>query len=74
MDTKYLIFSSVTYALRAMNILKRYGFECRLQKIKNIKRLGGCGYALAINSNDVSSAVPHIKAEGLRILDVLDEP
>ncbi len=74
MNTKYLIFSSVTYALRAMNTLKKHGIECRLQKIKNIKSIGGCGYALAIGENSISSALPYINAEGLRILDILDEP
>lgn len=72
MNTKYLIFSSVTYALRSMTLLKRYGVYSRLEKIKNISSLGGCGYALAVNENDTSTAVGIISSEGIRIVDILD--
>ena len=72
MNTKYLIFSSVTYALRSMTLLKRYGLFSRLEKIKNIQALGGCGYALAVNSGDAQTAIETISAEGIRIIDVLD--
>ncbi|MBQ7400364.1 MAG: DUF3343 domain-containing protein [Clostridia bacterium] len=72
MDTKYLIFSSVTYALRAMTLLKRRGFDARLEKIKNISALGGCGYALAVKYNILDTAVEIINGEGLRIIDILD--
>lgn len=72
MDTKYLIFSSVTYALRAMTLLKRHGLDARLEKIKNISSLGGCGYALAVKSGIIDTAVAIISGEGLRIIDILD--
>ena len=72
MNTKYLIFSSVTYALRSMTLLKRYGISSRLEKIKNIQALGGCGYALAVDSLFFDSAVGIISEEGIRIIDVLD--
>ena len=72
MNTKYLIFSSVTYALRSMTLLNRFGIYSRLEKIKNISALGGCGYGLAINSDSLDSAVSIISREGIRIVDVLD--
>ena len=72
MNTKYLIFSSVTYALRSMTLLKRYGIGSRLEKIKNISALGGCGYALAVDGLFLDSAVSIISREGIRIIDVLD--
>ena len=72
MNTKYLIFSSVTYALRAMTLLKKYGIGARLEKIKNIAALGGCGYALAIEADNLDKVVSIIKAEGIRIIDILD--
>lgn len=72
MDTKYLIFSSVTYALRSMTLLKRYGISSRLEKIKNISALGGCGYALAINPTFLDSAIAIITGEGIRVIDILD--
>ncbi len=72
MDTKYLIFSSVTYALRAMSLLKSKGLYSRLEKIKNISSLGGCGYALAVNVSNFEMAVSLIQDEGIRIIDILD--
>lgn len=72
MDTKYLVFSSVTYALRAMTLLKRHGFSSRLEKIKNISALGGCGYVLAVNQGILDAAVSIISGEGIRVIDILD--
>lgn len=72
MNTKYMIFSSVTYALRSMTLLKRHGISSRLEKIKNISSLGGCGYALAIDISVLDHAVQAISAEGIRIIDILD--
>ncbi len=72
MDTKYLIFTSVTYALRAMSLLKNNGFHSRLEKMKNISSIGGCGYALAINTAILDIAITLIQNEGIRIVDILD--
>ena len=72
MDTKYLIFSSVTYALRAMSLLKSHGLHSRLEKIRNIAAIGGCGYALAIDGRFFDMAENLIQSEGIRIVDVLD--
>lgn len=72
MDTKYLIFSSVTYALRAMSLLKSKGLGSRLEKIKNISSLNGCGYALAVDMRILDAAVSLIQNEGIRIIDILD--
>lgn len=72
MNTKYLIFSSVTYALRSMTLLKRHGISSRLEKVKNIKAIGGCGYALAVDTSVLDFAVSVITGEGTRIIDILD--
>ena len=72
MNTKYLIFSSVTYALRSMTLLKRYEIASRLEKIKNIKALGGCGYGLALDESVLDFALSVITKEGIRIIDILD--
>lgn len=72
MNTKYLIFSSVTYALRSMTSLKRHGISSRLEKIKNIQALGGCGYALAVDLSLLDRALSIITGEGIRIIDILD--
>lgn len=72
MNTKYLVFTSVTYALRAMTLLKRNGIGARLEKIKNISALGGCGYTLAVNAENIDLSISIINGEGIRIIDILD--
>lgn len=72
MDTKYLIFSSVTYALRAMSLLESKGLNSRLEKIKNISSIGGCGYSLAVDIRFLDTAIKIIQSQGIRIVDILD--
>lgn len=73
MDTKYLVFSSVTYALRALSLLSQNSVYARLEKIKNLRAVGGCGYALAVKSADLDAASNIITSSGIRIIDVLDD-
>ena len=72
MNTEYLVFSSVTFALRAMTLLKRHGLSSRLEKMKNISSLGGCGYALAVSSDVLDYALSVIRNEGIGVIDILD--
>lgn len=72
MNTKYLVFSSVTYALRSMSVLQKHGISSRLEKVKNISAIGGCGYVLAISNAIFDTAYSIISREGIRIIDVLD--
>ena len=72
MDFKYIVFSSVTYSLRGMSALQRNGIPSRLEKIKSIPSLGGCGYALAVQTSLLARAMDVISAEGLKIIEVLE--
>ena len=70
---KYLVFTSVTFALRAMTLLKRHGLMSRLEKIKNISSLGGCGYALAVDTDILDYSLSVIRNEGINVIDILDD-
>lgn len=72
MDTKYLIFTSVTFALRALSILKNNGFNARLERIKNIASLGGCGYGVAIDAGILDFAMLLIANEGIKVIDIIE--
>lgn len=72
MDTKYLIFTSVTFALRALSILKNNGVGARLERIKNIATLGGCGYGVAIEQSSLDYAMLLIANEGIKIIDIIE--
>lgn len=71
MEYKYPVFSSVTYSLKGMSALSKKGIPSRLEKIKYIPSLGGCGYALAIRADLFDMAAAILKAEKLTILEVL---
>ena len=73
MDTKYLIFTSVTFALRALNVMKNAGLSARLERIKNIATLGGCGYGVAISQGNLEYALVLIANEGIKVIDVIDD-
>ena len=72
MDTKYLIFTSVTFALRALTMLKNAGINARLERIKNIASLGGCGYGVAVSQNDVEYALTIIQNGDVRVIDIME--
>lgn len=71
MQAKRFVFSSITYALRAMSLLKSFGINSRLEKIKNIQVLGSCGYVLSVRETEADRAFDVISQNGIRILDVL---
>lgn len=72
MNYKYMVFSSVTYSLRGMSALERAGISSRLEKIKSIPSLGGCGYALAIRSDFLEKALAVMNEQGLKVIEILE--
>lgn len=72
MDCKFLIVSSITYALKAKSELENNSIECRIEKIKNIAALKGCGYGIRINRRDVQMSVRLLKSLHIRVIDVID--
>lgn len=73
MKFKYFVFESVSYALKAMSALKSVGVYARLEKIKNISALGGCGYALAVYEKDANTALAIANVNKILVLSVSDE-
>ena len=66
-----LIFSSITYALKAQGIFEREGIKSKLEKLKKEKALGGCGYGLRILNSDVIRAKNAVEKERIKIVDIL---
>jgi len=59
MKKTYIAMSSITFAMRAKDVLSRSGIRCEI--VRTPKNLGtGCGYSIAV-TGDVSRA--------LRLLD-----
>lgn len=72
MDCKYLIVSSITYAMKAKEELKSRGIHCKIEKIKNIPKLNGCGYGVKVSDYDSSIAIRYLNISGIRIIDIID--
>ena len=43
-------FNSITYALKAREVLKKYNISSRLTKNPSPKKGEGCGYILSVNN------------------------
>ena len=67
-----LIFSSVTYALKAQGIFEKEGIRSRLEKLKKNRALNGCGYGLKIFNADVMKAKAIAERERIKIIDIID--
>lgn len=72
MSYNILIFSSVTYALKAQGIFEKEGIKSRLEKLKKDKALNGCGYGLKIRNSDVIRAKNAAEREKIKIIDIIE--
>ncbi len=67
-----IIFSSITYALKAQGIFEKKGIKSKLEKLKKEHSLNGCGYGLKVRNQDVIIAKNAVEAEGIRIINIFD--
>ncbi len=67
-----LVFSSITYALKAQGIFERNGIKSKLEKLKKDQSLNGCGYGLKLRNQDVINAKNAVEAEGIRIIEIFN--
>jgi len=72
MTYNILIFSSITYALKAQGIFENNGIRSKLEKLKKEHSLNGCGYGLKIRNQDVIKAKNAVESNGIRIIDIID--
>lgn len=72
MSYNILIFSSITYALKAQGIIEKEGIKTKLEKLKKGKSLHGCGYGLKIRNSDIIGAKNAVEKERIKIIDILD--
>ncbi|MBO4343906.1 MAG: DUF3343 domain-containing protein [Clostridia bacterium] len=72
MNCVFFIVSSVTYAMKAKNALERHGIPCRVEKIKNVASLGGCGFGIKVPKDYLSVAKNIFFSEGINIAEITD--
>jgi len=69
MQEYFIVTGTVTYAIKARDILRRNGFFAKVEKINDGSDNIGCGYAVRIKS-DINTAVDILNASGVKILKI----
>ena len=72
MDCEFLIVSSITYALKAKSELESHGIVCKVEKIKNVAALGGCGHGLKVSKSISNTARRYLNLAGIKVVDTVD--
>ena len=72
MGCEFIIVSSVTYALKGKSELENRGIPSKVEKLKNVASLGGCGYGIKVSKNISDQAKRYLSLSGIKIIDVID--
>ena len=72
MDCKIFVLSSVTYAFKAKSILESRGIISKIEKVKNVAAIGGCGYGVKVNEDDYKNAQRFLAVSGIKIIEISD--
>ncbi|MDO4743248.1 MAG: DUF3343 domain-containing protein [bacterium] len=68
---KYLIATgTVTYAMKAKNILGKKGYRVRVEKTRSNYKSNGCGYGVVIWCNDIIPIEELLVSSGVKILGI----
>lgn len=59
---------TITYALKGRDLLRRYGFKVRIERMTASPESRGCGYTLVI-SGDIAKAEALLSNAGIKILE-----
>lgn len=71
MDCDYLIVSSITYAMKAKGELDKNGIYSKVEKVKNVPSLGGCGFGVRVRKANSGYAQRILAVSGIRVLEVI---
>lgn len=62
---------TVTYAIKARDLLRQKGFKVKIER-KTGEKSYGCGYAIVLEG-DINKAVELLHEAGVKILDINEE-
>ena len=68
-----MVLSSVTYAMKARDLLLAEGIRSELTRSSAIRKVRGCGYGLRIHAKDRENAEHILVKAGINILGVTRE-
>ena len=69
MNCKFLVVSSITYALKGKSELERNNIPCKIEKLDDIALQKGCGYGVRINARDTEMSVRLLRRAGITVID-----
>lgn len=67
-----LVFSSVTYALKAQRVIAGAGINAELIRTARIREIKGCGYGVRVADSDLRTASGEVAEEGIKVLTVIN--
>ncbi|MBO4452477.1 MAG: DUF3343 domain-containing protein [Clostridia bacterium] len=70
---KTIVLSSITYALKARDILAGHGIRAEIVRSRAVKSVRGCGYGLSLDPALLSAAQALLASEGVPVLGSVDE-
>lgn len=62
---------TITYALKGRDLLRRYGFKVRIERMSSGPESKGCGYTLVV-SGDIAKAEALLRNAGIKILEIIE--
>lgn len=68
-----IVLSSITYALKAQELLKKNGIYANLTRSKSVRNVRGCGYGLSFDSILAEKAQTLILQAGIPIVGSTEE-
>lgn len=71
--TKVIVFSSITYALKAQELLKGNGIYSKITRSKAVRSVRGCGYGISVDSLVSEKSQNLLVASGIPIIGSIDE-
>ncbi len=70
---KVIVLSSITYALKAQELLKNNGIYANVTRSKTVRNIRGCGYGLSFDNLLAEKANDIILAAGIPIVGSAEE-
>ncbi len=67
------VLSSVTYAMKARDLLSAQGIRSELTRSAAIRKVRGCGYGLRVRASDKENAERVLVRAGINILGITQE-
>lgn len=70
---RIIVLSSITYALKAQELLKNERIYASLTRSSAVKEVKGCGYGLSLPAVQETRAVQILQEAGIKILGSVNE-